>query len=743
TTLNAVNLKATNGGHINIESGSSVHLSGDATVDGRRSDSQSSDIFDNRNNGDSSEIYIHGGATLSATNLNVTNGGYVRADGAGDSSNAGISLNGDANVSGEGINNYNSWIDLYGTTLKANNLNVTDGGGFTLFSSKLDLGGSGTATADGEGRNGFASRIEIYNGSTVNGNVVATNGGYLRIGGANITGNVTINANSMLRNDDGYNLNFSNNLNTNLGTTATTFNANSIFAPDILSNPVSVNILSVSNTAHIQPYLSDIYPGFPTSSIPVGSANDIPVITYSSITGPFSANVISPLDVDVEYENTDNIQANTPDTTEGGQVQLYFKSNQVNFNKLPGSENAHSLGSFLNNVINNSNTDPNVFTLNNVPSQWQQPAFDAIYVAGQDGNLSEFDATIPNNLSSHNAQAYWNHKSFVDSILANLDNGCNMEDGSHAFALNQVSGADGTGAQLASLRQATAPGFNSLDYAGSNSSNSSGVWASYNGNHQHTNADSGIGSNAWSSSSDGFTLGYASGGDKFSWGAAVGHQKSSLNFADLGATGNQDGYNAGLYASLKGKAGYLNGVLGYGNFSNDSYGSLGDASFKTKATSASLEVGKQVSNPKSSSLTPYASVLWTRINEGGATLTGSSTGLVLNSGTNSIFTTQLGVRYNHRMYDKDDTLKGGWQAGLAWLHQGGDTGFPVNLGSSFAPGAGTFNIQDTPLAGNSAVVQLGAYGRIHHNLIGFAGYQGTFGSSQKINAVNAGIGYQF
>ena len=136
-------------------------------------------------------------------------------------------------------------------------------------------------------------------------------------------------------------------------------------------------------------------------------------------------------------------------------------------------------------------------------------------------------------------------------------------------------------------------------------------------------------------------------------------------------------------------------------------------------------------------------MLWTRIKQGDATVSGSPLGLTLNSGSNNVYTTQLGVRYNHRMYDKDDTLKGGWQAGLAWLHQGGDTGLPANLGSSLAPGAGNFDVKSTPLAGNSAVVQLGAYGRIHHNLIGYAGYQGTFGSSQKINAVNAGIGYQF
>ncbi|MGZ7145053.1 hypothetical protein ACXWOO_11845, partial [Streptococcus pyogenes] len=54
-----------------------------------------------------------------------------------------------------------------------------------------------------------------------------------------------------------------------------------------------------------------------------------------------------------------------------------------------------------------------------------------------------------------------------------------------------------------------------------------------------------------------------------------------------------------------------------------------------------------------------------------------------------------------------------------------------------------FGIKGTQLAGDSLVVRLGAYGRIHNNVIGFAGYQGTFGSNQKINAVNAGLGYQF
>jgi outer membrane autotransporter protein len=230
-------------------------------------------------------------------------------------------------------------------------------------------------------------------------------------------------------------------------------------------------------------------------------------------------------------------------------------------------------------------------------------------------------------------------------------------------------------------------------------------------------------------------VGFTNGGEKFSWGVAAGHQDSDLNFT--GGNGEQEGWNMGLYGSWQSKSTYLTGILGYGKYDNDIYD--GDiSSFDTKATSASLEIGKHLSDDKKGGFTPYASVLWTKIKQDSAS---GDEGLVLKNGSNNIFTTELGVRYNHRMFDENDSLKGGWMAGLSWLHQGGDTGLPVNVG--FAGVDGNASVKGTPLAGNSLRVQLGAYGRIHGNLIGFAGYQGTFGSSQKINAVNAGIGYQF
>jgi len=720
STLHATNLNVTNGGYVDIEDGSTVTLSGDATVDGVGS------------SGNDSEIYVYGGSALDATNLNVTNGGYVDIY---DSSS--VTLTNNATVDGVGSNGDSSDIDVfYDSALIASNLNITNGGYVDIYdgSALILSDGSGTVTVDGVGSDEYPSELDIEDDSILEGNAVVSNGGYLYIDGDSaITGDVTINANSLLRSSYG-----ENRLNTAVGGGTTTFNANSIFAPNILADPLSVDSLVVNNTAQIRPWLDGSYSG----EVPVGSAYGRGVIDYTSISGSFDPTVISPLDVGVEYADSEGTQTSSPNTEDSGEVQLYLKSNQVDFNKLSGSENAHSLGSFLNNVINDSNTNPNYFTLENLPTQLQGFAAEAITDAGYYGDLNSFDEGMPTNYSSHNAQAYWNQKSFVDSILASLNNDNNTEDGGHAFALNQMTSASGAGAQLASLRQALTTNVNRLGYTESSHGNSNGVWAAYNGNHQHTDGDSGIGSNDWSSSSDGFALGYTGGSDSFSWGVAVGHQKSTLDFDDLDASGEQRGWNAGLYASWKGKSAYLSGVLGYGNYDNDSSGDFGDASFKTKATSAALELGKHLSNSKSGSLTPYASVLWTRVKQGDATADGD-VGLTLNSGSNSIFATQLGLRYNHRMYDQNGALKGGWQAGAAWLHQGGDTGFPVNLGSIYAPDAGTFAVQSTPLDGNSLVVQLGVYGRIHGNLVGFGGYQGTFGSNQKINAVNAGIGYQF
>jgi outer membrane autotransporter protein len=156
---------------------------------------------------------------------------------------------------------------------------------------------------------------------------------------------------------------------------------------------------------------------------------------------------------------------------------------------------------------------------------------------------------------------------------------------------------------------------------------------------------------------------------------------------------------------------------------------------------ANVEYGIHVRQTKTSDFTPYASLAWTKSERGSITENGTGAGLTLDSDSNSIETTLLGVRYNHRTYDKSGSLKGGIQAGVAWVHQFGDTDFPTSAHFTGAPGS--FDIYNTPLSSDAAQVQLGAYGRIHNNVIGFLNYQGTFGGNVHVNSVTGGLGYQF
>jgi outer membrane autotransporter protein len=303
---------------------------------------------------------------------------------------------------------------------------------------------------------------------------------------------------------------------------------------------------------------------------------------------------------------------------------------------------------------------------------------------------------------------------------------------------------------LNSLRQIMdAPGHG-LGYAnGAGNSNSSRIWANVSDSSLKTDRDDDIGSPNWRSSSLAFTVGYTGGNDSFHWGVAAGHQKSDLSFSDRGANGESEGYNAGLYAGWQGKGGYLNAILGYGNYDNDAvtHDGFGSASFKTHGLSAALEVGKHLSGDKDSGFTPYASLTWVRSKVGGiAELDGqtdSGQGVSFANASQNTLTSQLGVRYVHTMMDKNGEKKGGWRAGLSWLHNFGDNDFAMEGSYPVLNLPGSFTERNTPLFNNALQVELGAYGRIHNSLVGFVGYRGVFSSEQKQNGVTAGIGYQF
>jgi len=699
---------ATNGGFVNVTNISSIY--GNAVSDGVSSLTGEVSRINIYNKSSVGNLLLDGSLQEGTGDITATNGGYiiVQAGFAGDNHVYG-------NVLADGINSNgtHSLIDLKKSAIIGNLISgsLQDGTG----DLSADHGGiidMEQAKAYGNATANDNSKIIIEYSSTVGnlisgvtetgtGNITANDTAEIELIGINafnnsihpvsIYGDALFNDSSVLRNSYG---NVMNN-----GTGTTTFTANATFAPDLLSDPLTVHNLVLNN--------SNLEPWFNTGVVTppqVGEAYAIPVLIYDDVSGTFNPTVVSPLNFGI-----------TSDSYSSGVVKVYLKDNHLHFENLPGSENATSEGAFLSDWFNSEQLDPNTIDMSTPAGQYLQQLISQTIV---DGNLNLLDASMPDNFSAHNTQAYWNQKSFVDSIHANLDNGSNF-----AVGCNMADEA------------------NRLD-AKNNTLPANGVWAVYNGNHQSTDADRGVGSHAWSSSTNGFTLGYTGGNEGFSWGVAAGHQKSDLSFAGLDANGNQEGWNLGLYGSLKHKSAYLTGILGYGDYDNDTYGSGGTGSFKNKATSLSLEIGKHLCTDKKGGFTPFASVLWTKVKQEGAAFdNGQEVYTTLADGSNHVFTTELGLRYNHRMFDKDNSVKGGWQAGLSWMHQGGDTALPANMGINVAPGS--FAVKSTPLASNSAVVRLGAYGRIHGNLIGFAGYQGTFASGQDINTVNAGVGYRF
>jgi hypothetical protein len=742
------NVSATNNGYVSVD-GSNIY--GNVTADGANDNGYSEVEIDDSNVG----TINYGNYELQSGtgNVNATNGGNIYASDS--------NIYGNVTAGGFGNGDY-AYVELedstvgylHENTLYGGNISVTNGGGINLDESTV----YGNATASGDSWIDFyGSQLGTYGDDeatlTGTGNLTANDNSEIYVDDdTNILGDVIFNDHSLFFLD--YKYNYFNN-----GTGTTSFNDTSIFAPDVQEGYVSVNNLNVADTAVLRPYFShDFLLNGVNVSNDDGVTNHYAVLGYNARTGTF-ANIVSPLDVGVRY--TDPVGGQEP---EQGQVQIYLKSNTVDFNKLPGNENERSVGKFMSNYINHyqgmNGADPNQLSLSGLPTFGDSLADGLLnasaiaeYIddATDWGDLSTFDEIAADGeiFSHSNAQAYWTQKSFVDSIRNNLYQASSAGGDNPLYEPNMLAGASNPGIQLASLRQAMAPSYAGLGVDGHNGSTANhGVWATFNGSHQSTDADSGVGSNDWSSSSHGFTLGYTGGGDKFSWGVAAGHQKSSLSFNDIDASGDQEGWNAGLYGSLKGKSTYLTGILGYGKYDNDTYSDdLDTTKSKNKATSISLEFGKHLGQSRKGGLTPYASVLWTNIKQDEANVGGSGSGVVLQNGSNHVFTTELGARYNHRMFDKSGTLKGGWQAGLAWLHQGGDTGLASSFGFYDNTGAtvpvGNFSIKGTPLSGNSLVVRLGAYGHIHNNVIGFAGYQGTFGSSQKINGINAGIGYQF
>jgi outer membrane autotransporter protein len=434
-------------------------------------------------------------------------------------------------------------------------------------------------------------------------------------------------------------------------------------------------------------------------------------------------------------------------STIDGYTDYYVTLTGVDLSQLDMSganKSQRSFFNYLNNLSNNPPLSPNA----NSSLVWIINHFNDL---GPDSANS----FLGNTYAAHDAQLYWNQKAFINQISDRLGSDSNLDSGHGLFSLN-ATGLNNVQGQLFSLRQVM--DTTRLNLAGALNANASngaadnGVWASIYGDRVNTDGDSSLGSMSWDGSTTGFAAGYTGGDSRFKWGVAAGHQKSDLNFDNLvagaDARGKVEGYNLGLYGSLNRKNTYFNGILSYSHFDNDATRTdvigTNTSSFNSHGLAAQLEYGVHVRQTKKSDFTPYASLLWSHDNRDGITEKGTGAGLSIDSDSHNIFTSQLGVRYNYRFLDKNsDTVKGGLVAGLAWQHQFGNTDFPLTAKFNDDTSGYSFNSYGTPLSSNAFQLQLGAYGRLSRNIVGFANYRGTFGDNEKVNAVTAGLGYQF
>jgi outer membrane autotransporter protein len=276
----------------------------------------------------------------------------------------------------------------------------------------------------------------------------------------------------------------------------------------------------------------------------------------------------------------------------------------------------------------------------------------------------------------------------------------------------------------------------------------SGVWGDIAGDWLSNNDDSSIGSPDFNLNSKSVVLGYQSGSQKFTWGIAGGYHNGDLDFNNRNASGDVDGWNIGLNGLWKGNSGvYLNGVLAYSHDSNsltreDGLGT-NKSDFNGHSISAQLELGKKFAHGKNVNFTPYLSLLGLKYDRDSVSEHGTGAGLNVGDASNSYFTSNLGVRIGKDFMNDDGSKRGGVMLGVSWQHQFSDVDFPVTAALQNAAPGSSFTVQGTPLSKNGIGLQLGGYGRLSKNILGFLNYSGSFSSNQKVNSVTAGVEYQF
>ncbi|MCX5496382.1 autotransporter domain-containing protein [Kaistia dalseonensis] len=426
-------------------------------------------------------------------------------------------------------------------------------------------------------------------------------------------------------------------------------------------------------------------------------------------------------------------------------ASLGYTPNTVTLNvaaamaEVPGNTpNQRAVGAALDGLINNTGNNtlaalPEALSPLYALDASQLPA--ALGALSGEGYASEQSVLVGDSFYSRQA------------VLARLRQGAYAGQGGAVAALSDGGPALAYGEATKQPAAVAALGYATTDPAAlSAKASSPTLWGQAFGG--WTDLDGGSTTSDVSESIGGIVTGADMRIDNWLVGAALGYSQSNADVDALGNSFKVDSLLLALYAGTS--AGPWNLRLGASYAFNQidadrtiAYpGSLQQASAQYDGGTAQVfgEVGYGFAI-QTVALEPFAGLAWVNADSGSFAETGATAGLAGSSDSSGVGYSSLGIRAATSV-----ALSGGMvfqpRASLAWQYAFGDITPSAQLAFLSAPSA-SFSVVGTPLAENTALVEIGADLLVSKQARVGLSYVGQFADDVDNNAVQANLSWSF
>lgn len=266
-----------------------------------------------------------------------------------------------------------------------------------------------------------------------------------------------------------------------------------------------------------------------------------------------------------------------------------------------------------------------------------------------------------------------------------------------------------------------------------------GGWSDYEGGSGIADVDANI---------DGIIAGVDVNIDNWLVGAAVGYTRSTADIDALASSSDVDSLLLALYAgtgygpwNLRLGASYaFNQIDVSRTIAYPGYGERAEGDYDGGTAQGFAEIGYGFALGEVA-MEPFAGLAYVNVHNDGFTETGAAAGLIGASSSSDVGYSSLGVRVA-----TDIALPNGMalkpNASLTWQHAFGDTTPETGMAFVAAPAA-DFTVFGTPLAQNTALVEIGADLALNDRTSFGVSYLGQFADDVTANAVQANLRWQF